>query len=256
MPLELVMIPCLADNFAYLIHSPDSGETALIDAPEAGPILKAIESRGWHLGQIILTHHHADHIQDAEKTRAATGAKILGAAKDRHRLPSLDQALEDGDRIRVGGEGGIVIGVPGHTTGHIALYFPDSALLFTADSLMAAGCGRLFEGSAEQMWQSLQKLAALPAETRVCSGHEYLDMNLSFARQMEPDSKAIPARIAKVAALRAAGQPVMPWRLDEELETNPFLRADLPALRRATGLLDAPASAVFAEIRRRKDALS
>ena len=251
MALELVVIPCLSDNFAYLIRDATSGETALIDAPEAAPILAALQKRGWGLDLILITHHHADHIDGVEEIRAATAAKVLGAAADAHRLPALDRALVEGDEIAIGAERGKVIAVDGHTLGHIAFHFPQSSLLFTADSLMAAGCGRLFEGTPAQMYESLQKLAALPHETRICSGHDYLKGNLAFALALEPDNPLLKFRIETVEEMRREGRLPMPWTLAEELNTNPFLRADL--LKAQLGMEDAEEVSVFAEIRARKD---
>lgn len=253
MALELVTLPCLTDNFAFLLHDRASGETALIDAPEAGPVLHALEERDWQLGQILLTHHHADHVQGVDEIRAATGAKVLGASADAHRLPALDRALQEGDRVQIGAEDGHVIDVSGHTIGHIAFHFPQSAMVFTADSLMAAGCGRLFEGTPAQMWESLSKLAALPPETLVGSGHDYLDGNLRFALTLEPENPALISRIRSLEGMRRQGQPPMPSTLAEELATNPFLRASQPRLKAALGLSDVPDAEVFAEIRARKD---
>ncbi len=253
MSLTLVTIPCLKDNYAYLIHDEASGQTALVDAPEAAPILTALAERGWHLGQIFLTHHHSDHIQGVPDMVAATGARVLGAAADAHRLPPLDRALTEGDHVTVGGQTGHVIDVSGHTTGHIAFIFPTSGLAFTADSLMAGGCGRLFEGRPAIMWASLAKLAALPGETLICSGHEYTTSNLRFAATIEPDNTALTARIARVAQARAANEATVPSLLSEELATNPFLRAGLPQVKAAIGMLAATDAEVFAEIRARKD---
>lgn len=253
MPLELVTIPCLKDNYAYLIHDEATGATALIDAPEAAPILATLAARGWRLDQILITHHHGDHIEGVAEITAATGAQVLGAKADAHRLPPLNRALAEGDTVTVGGEAGSVIAVPGHTLGHIAYHFPGAGLVFTADSLMAGGCGRLFEGSPAQMWQSLMKLAALPAETLVCSGHEYTASNLRFAASLEPDNPALLARIERVAKARAEGRPTVPSRLSGELATNPFLRARLPALKTAIGRPGASDIEAFAEIRARKD---
>ncbi|WP_112311725.1 hydroxyacylglutathione hydrolase [Pseudogemmobacter bohemicus] len=252
-PLELVTVPCLADNFAFLLHDAKANQTALIDAPEAAPILAALKARGWGLDLILLTHHHDDHIQAVAGLRAATGARVTGAAADAHRLPALDQAVAEGDRIAFGGEEAEVIDVSGHTLGHIAFYFPASGMVFTADSLMAAGCGRLFEGSPETMWQSLSKLAALPPDILVGSGHDYLDGNLRFALALEPQNSALISRIEALAGLRREGRLPMPSTLSEELATNPFLRAHLPQLKQAVGLPDASDAAVFAEIRARKD---
>lgn len=253
MPLELVTIPCLTDNYAYLINDAETGQTAAIDVPEVGPILAALEARQWRLTDILITHHHDDHIQGVDALRAATGAMVLGAAADAHRLPKLDLALTEDSSFSIGHEFARVIDVPGHTLGHIAFHFPESHLAFTADSLMAGGCGRLFEGSARQMHDSLQKLAALPPETLICSGHEYTASNLRFAFTLEPGNPALISRIAEVAAHRAQGRPTVPVPLATELATNPYLRAHLPALKAAVGLPDADAAIVFAEIRARKD---
>jgi hydroxyacylglutathione hydrolase len=253
MALELVTIPCLKDNYAYLLHDAASGDTALVDVPEAAPILAALAARGWKLSQILITHHHSDHIDGVAEVQAATGAKVLGADADRHRLPKLDRGLREGDTVTVGGETGHVLDVSGHSLGHIAFHFRASGLAFTADSLMAAGCGRLFEGSPQVMWVSLSKLAALPGGTLICSGHEYTTANLKFALTIEPDNAALQARVARVAAAREKGQATVPSRLSEELATNPFLRARLPAVKAGIGMEGQADDAVFAEIRARKD---
>jgi len=253
MPLELVTVPCLADNYAYLIHDGATDATAVIDVPEAPPILNALAARGWRLSHILITHHHSDHIDGVEALAAATGARVIGAAADRHRLPPLDEAVREGDTIRIGMEAGTVIDVPGHTVGHIAFHFPESRLVFTADSLMAFGCGRLFEGTAGQMWDSLSKLAALPPDTLVCSGHEYTASNARFALTIEPGNPDVIARSEAVTAARAAGRATVPSLLSEELATNPFLRARLPAVKGAIGLPQATDAEAFAEIRARKD---
>jgi hydroxyacylglutathione hydrolase len=253
MPLHLVTVPCLSDNYAYLIHDAETGQTAVIDVPEVGPILAALEAHQWRLTDILITHHHDDHIQGVEPLRARTGAMVIGAAADAHRLPRLDLAVDENSSFSVGSEFARVIDVPGHTLGHIAFHFPESRLAFTADSLMAGGCGRLFEGTARQMHASLQKLARLPPETLICSGHEYTASNLRFAATLEPDNPRLISRIAEVADKRAKGIPTVPVPLDEELATNPYLRAHLPALKTAVGLPDADDVMVFAEIRARKD---
>jgi hydroxyacylglutathione hydrolase len=253
MALELVTIPCLADNYAYLIHDPASGQTAVVDVPDAAPILATLRDRGWSLSDILITHHHSDHIQGVEALREATGARVLGAAADAHRLPRLDLALTGDSTFSIGPEFARVIDVPGHTVGHIAFHFPDSKLAFTADSLMSGGCGRLFEGTPAQMHASLAKLAALPPDTLICSGHEYTASNLRFALTLEPANAALISRSTKVAADRDQGRPTVPVPLRTELETNPFLRAQLPALKAAVGLPNADDVTVFAEIRARKD---
>ncbi len=253
MPLDLVTVPCLSDNYAYLIHDAATGATACIDVPEAAPILAALAERDWKLSHILITHHHHDHVGGVAALAGATGARVIGAAADAHRLPPLDEAVAEGDTVRVGMAEGRVLDVSGHTVGHVAFHFADSALVFTADSLMALGCGRLFEGDAATMWRSLSKLAALPPDTLVCSGHEYTAANARFALSIEPGNPALVARAAAIEAARAEGRPTVPSLLSEELATNPFLRAATPEVRAAVGLPDGPDAAVFAAVRARKD---
>lgn len=254
MALELVTVPCLADNYAYLIHDTASGQTAVMDVPDAAPVLATLAACGWRADMVLLTHHHPDHVQGVAALRTAQpDARIAGAAADAARLPPLDIALHPGDSIAVGNSVGHVIDVPGHTIGHIAFHFTDSGLLFTADSLMACGCGRLFEGTPDQMHASLTRLAALPPDTLVCSGHEYTTGNIRFALSVDPENAALQARAASTAATRAQSHPTVPSTLALELATNPFLRADTPALRAAMGLPDAPAAQVFAALRAAKD---
>lgn len=253
MALELVTIPCLQDNYAYLLHDPVTRQTAVVDVPEVAPVLKELLRREWMLTSIFLTHHHADHIQGVDELRTVTSARVWGADADRHRLPRLDWSLWEGDEVQVGRARGTVIDVPGHTRGHVAFHFPASGYAFTGDSLMSGGCGRLFEGTPAEMWSSLQKLAALPPETLICSGHEYTASNLRFAATIEPENPALTARIAAVAEARAAGRPTVPVALSEELATNPMLRAALPAVKAALGLPDATDAEAFAEVRARKD---
>jgi hydroxyacylglutathione hydrolase len=253
MPFELITIPCLADNYAFLAHDPATGATLAVDVPEAGPISAELNARGWTLSHVLLTHHHADHVQGLADLLAAHPAQVIGAAADAHRLPPLDVQVAPGDSIDIGGQTGQVIDVSGHTVGHIAVHFPDSALVFTADSLMALGCGRLFEGTPAQMWESLSRLAALPAETVVCSGHEYTQSNAKFALSIDPDNPALISRSDAIDAARAAGQPTVPSTLALELATNPFLRPSDPAIRARLSLETATNAEVFAEIRARKD---
>lgn len=253
MPLEILTIPCLSDNYAFLAHDAASGETALIDAPEAGPILAALTERGWRLSQVLLTHHHWDHVEGLAEILAAHPAKVTGAAADAHRLPPLDLQVREGDSVQIGAETGQVIDVSGHTVGHIAYYFPGSRAVFTADSLMALGCGRVFEGTMAQMWASLSKLAALPAETVVYSGHEYTQANGRFAATIDPENPALQQRIRDIAAARDKGAATVPSALELELATNPFLRAGDPGIQRNLGMTGADPAEVFAEIRARKD---
>jgi hydroxyacylglutathione hydrolase len=251
--LEVVTIPCLTDNYAYLIVSPDGGAAALVDAPEAAPIRAELDRRGLVLTDLLITHHHADHV-GAVGALVTPDTRVIGAATDAHRLPALDLAVRDGDTFDLFGTAVRVMDVSGHTVGHIAFHVPAACAVFTADSLMALGCGRLFEGTAPQMWDSLSRLAALPPETIVCSGHEYTQANARFALTIEPDNPALTRRAAAVDAARAKGQPTVPSTLAEELATNPFLRAGLPEVKAALGMTEAADAEVFAEIRRRKDA--
>jgi hydroxyacylglutathione hydrolase len=253
MPLEIVTIPCRTDNYAYLVREAETGVVALVDAPEAAPIAAALDERGWPLNLILITHHHGDHVEGVEALRGRSGAKVIGAAADRHRLPALDRAVAEGETITVGTATADVIDVSGHTVGHIAFHFPGERALFSADSLMVMGCGRVFEGTHEMMWASLSKLAALPGETRVYSGHEYAEANLRFALSLGAPTPTLSARAKAIGAARSRGEPTVPSILDEERVSNPFLRAADPALKAWLGMDAAPDAAVFAEIRRRKD---
>jgi hydroxyacylglutathione hydrolase len=253
MPLEIVTVPCLKDNYAYLLHDEATGATAVVDVPEAAPILNALNEREWRASHILITHHHDDHIAGVSALAGATGARVIGAAADRHRLPRLDEAVVPGDAIRIGMYEGHVIDVSGHTVGHVAFHFPEGGVVFTADSLMALGCGRLFEGTPEMMWQSLSRLAALPPETLVCSGHEYAQSNARFALTIEPANPALISRAHAINDARNDGRPTVPTILSQELATNPFLRANLPEVKTLIGMPDASDAQAFAEIRARKD---
>ena len=253
MPLEIVTIPCLSDNYAFLAHDEETGHTTLVDVPEAKPILAALSARNWSLDQILITHHHADHIQGLNDVLAKHDARVVGAKADIHRLPNLDEQVEEGDAVTIGSETGTVIDVSGHTVGHLAFHFPETGVVFTADSLMALGCGRVFEGTKPQMWESLSKLAALPPDTIVCSGHEYTAANAKFALTIDPDNPKLQARAKKVNEMRARNEPTVPSTLAEELATNPFLRAGDPAIAAHLGMQGEDAADVFAELRTRKD---
>ncbi|WP_127115433.1 hydroxyacylglutathione hydrolase [Shimia sediminis] len=253
MPLDIVTLPCLSDNYAFLIHDTASGETAVVDVPESGVISEALRTRGWTLSHVFLTHHHWDHVDGLAALLQAHPAKVIGAAADAHRLPSLDLAVTEGDSFQLGGEAVQVLDVSGHTVGHIAFYLPETGAVFTADSLMAMGCGRLFEGDPDMMWVSLSKLAALPPDTIVYSGHEYTAANARFAVTVDPANPALTARIEAITEARAKGQPTVPSTLAEELATNPFLRATAPEVQRHLGMEGADPARVFAEIRHRKD---
>lgn len=253
MPIEIIIVPCLSDNYAYLLRDAATGRIGLVDAPEADPISAALEARGWPLDMILITHHHGDHVAGVDTLRQRYGSQIVGAAADAARLPSLDIAVHEGDAVAIGESEASVLDVPGHTVGHIAYYFADAGMLFSADSLMALGCGRLFEGSPEQMWNSLSKMAALPLQTSVYSGHEYSEANARFAVSVDPDNPALKDRVKRIADDRRHGRPTVPASLETELATNPFLRASDPAVKARLGLSGETDDRVFAEIRRRKD---
>lgn len=253
MSLTLLTVPCLQDNYAYLLHDTASKKTAVIDVPECAPIQAAAAARDWTITDIWITHHHHDHIGEVAPLRKATGARVTGARADDHRLPPLDAAVEPGDAFYFGEATVEVLDVPGHTVGHIAYVVAEAELAFTGDSLMGLGCGRLFEGTPEQMWDSLRRLAGLPEQTLICSGHEYSQSNAKFALTIEPENPDLQARAAEIDRLRSEGKATIPSTLGEELRTNPFLRAGLPSLKALLGLSGASDAAVFAEIRKRKD---
>ncbi|MCO6188160.1 hydroxyacylglutathione hydrolase [Rhizobium sp. L1K21] len=237
--LEIELFPCLSDNFGVLIHDPSSGQTASIDAPEEGPILEALKRRGWNLTHIFITHHHHDHVGGVEALKSQFKAKIFGPAREKDKIANLDQTFDDGDTFEFSGHPVHVISTPGHTLGHICYHLPEDKLLFAADTLFALGCGRVFEGTMEDMWQSLTKLAALPDDTQVYFGHEYTQSNARYAVTVEPDNAALIARAAEIDAERAAGRFTAPTSIGTEKETNPFLHAD--------------SAERFAEIRKGKD---
>ena len=254
MALELVTIPCLSDNYTFLMHCAETGDTAVIDVPESAPIAAELNKRGWTLTHVLLTHHHYDHVDGLEELKADyPDAVVVGATADAHRLPPLDLKVKEGDTITVGIEWVRVLEVSGHTVGHIAYHFPESEVAFTGDSLMALGCGRLFEGTPQQMFDSLSKLAALSPDTLICSGHEYTMSNAKFALSVEPGNSALQARAKDTEAKRAAGEFTVPSLLQLELDTNPFLRWDSAEVQASVGLDGSDPVAVFAAVRAAKD---
>lgn len=253
MTFEIVTVPCLADNYAFLLHDNETGTTALFDAPEETPILNALSERGWALDQIFLTHHHWDHVDGLAGILAEHSAEVIGNAEDADRLPPLHRKVVEGDEVTVGSAKAKVIDVSGHTIGHVAFYVEAANAVFTADSLMALGCGRLFEGPADQMWGSLQKLMALPEDTLVCSGHEYTTANGQFAITIEPGNPDLVARIEAIKAARAKGEATVPSTLSQELATNPFLRGHVEEVQKSVDAVGQDAGAVFAKVRQAKD---
>jgi hydroxyacylglutathione hydrolase len=253
--LAIEQIPVLTDNYVYLAHDPESGDTAAIDPAVAPPVLERLDAKGWRLTHILNTHHHNDHVGGNLALKQATGATIVGHRKDAARIPGIEFEVSDGDSFLLGAAAAMVMEVPGHTVGHIAFWFPGSEALFCGDTLFALGCGRLFEGTGEQMWSSLKKFRALPDETRIYCAHEYTEANARFARTVERTNQDLLERIAEIKDLRQRHQPTVPSLLAVERRTNPFLRADIESVKAAVGMpAEADPAAVFTEIRRRKDA--
>ncbi len=251
--LEIRSVPVLSDNYVHLVHDPEEGACAIVDPAVADPVLAELKRLDWRPTHIFCTHHHNDHIGGVLDIKRATGCTVVGAAADRHRIPGIDQAVVEGDVVKLGHHTARVFEVPGHTSGHIAYWFGNAHALLCGDTLFSLGCGRLFEGTPAQMWASLCKLRKLPDATRVYFGHEYTKGNVDFALTLEPDNQALRARAEEVGRLREAGRPTVPSLLGSEKAANPFLRADVADFRNAAGLADRDAVAVFAEIRGRKD---
>lgn len=223
--VEIVRIPALSDNYIWLVHDPASGETVVIDPAEAAPVLAAAEARGWRITQIWNTHWHPDHIGGNAAIKAATGCRVTAPAAEAAKIPTLDRAVAEGDRVSLGAIEGQVLEVPAHTAGHIAYHLPSEEVIFVGDTLFAMGCGRLFEGDAAQMHANLQRLALLPPETAVYCAHEYTLSNGRFALTVEPDNAALLQRMAAVEAARTAGEATVPTTIALERATNPFMRA-------------------------------
>jgi hydroxyacylglutathione hydrolase len=253
MPAQVHLFMCLKDNFGVLLHDPGSGRTAAIDAPETAPIEAALKTTGWKLTDILVTHHHRDHTDGIEELKARHRCRVVAPDGEAGGIPDVDETVREGDTVRVGALEGRVIETPGHTSAPATLHFPADKLVFAGDTLFSIGCGRVIEGSMDEMWRSMLKLRALPDDTRLYCGHEYTLANIKFAQTIEPGNSALAARATQAQQQIAAGQPTIPTTIDEEKAANVFLRADVPAVAAAVGLAGKPAAQVFAEIRARKN---
>jgi len=251
--LDIRQIPVLNDNYVYLVHEPESAATAVVDPAVAAPVLAEAERLGWKITHILNTHHHGDHVGGNKEIQAATGCTIVGPRADTARIPGIQVEVGDGDSYALGAAKAQVFDVPGHTSGHIAYWFEADDALFCGDTIFALGCGRVFEGTHQQMWDSLSKLRALPDSARVFCAHEYTQANARFALSVDGANPDLKQRAEAVDAARARGEPTVPSRLGEEKRTNPFLRADDPALAAALGLAGETPVRVFSEVRTRKD---
>ncbi|MYZ49186.1 hydroxyacylglutathione hydrolase [Propylenella binzhouense] len=253
MALEIAQFIGRSDNFCVLVHDPASGATAAIDAPDSDAIAKVLESRGWRLTHILVTHKHLDHIEGIPALKEAYSAEVIGPAASAAETGLYDRTVSEGDRFTFGGTPVEVIGTPGHTLDHVTYYLPEEKLAFAGDTIFAMGCGRVIEGTPEMMWASLLKLRALPPDTTVYCGHEYTLANARFAATVDPSNTEVSERLREVERLRENGEVTLPTTIAREIATNPFLRADSPLVMAAVDMNGADPAAVFAEIRRRKD---
>jgi hydroxyacylglutathione hydrolase len=253
MALIVEQFPCRTDNFGVLIHDPETRMTASIDAPEFTPIKAKLDEKGWRLNRILTTHHHADHVEANLALKKEYACTVTGPAVEADRIPGINVEVRGGDTFPFGAFQVRVIDTPGHTLGHISYWLPEAGVVFAADALFALGCGRIFEGTPEMMWASLERLAALPDETSVYCGHEYTEANARFAVTVEPENADLIARAEEVRRLRQAGKPTLPTTIALEKRTNPFLRARAPTIGKRLDMSGAEPVEVFAELRRRKD---
>ncbi|MDY8108230.1 hydroxyacylglutathione hydrolase [Fulvimarina sp. 2208YS6-2-32] len=249
--IEIRQFGCRSDNFGVLVHM---GETTIaIDAPEERPIVDTLQAEGWTLTHVLTTHHHQDHVEANEALKARFGARIIGPKDEAAKIPGIDETVEGGRTLDIGGIEVQVIATPGHTLGEVSYYLPGAPALFAADALFSLGCGRLFEGDPAMMWASLQRLRALPDETMLYCGHEYTATNVRFALDLDPANLLIHERASEVEHLRTAGKPTLPIALGKEKKTNPFLRVDEPAFQKAVGMEGADPVEVFAHARKIRD---
>lgn len=251
--LEIQQIPVLNDNYIYLIHDAESGDTAVVDPAVTEPVLNALKQNNWQLNTIYNTHHHADHVGANLALKDQTACKIAGCAADQQRIPGIDITLSEGDTLKLGTHTVQVISCAGHTSGHIAFYIADTDALFCGDTLFAMGCGRLFEGTAEQMQQSLRKFTTLPLSTRLYCAHEYTAANAQFALTVEPENPDLLSAIKRIKQLRSNHQSTVPTTLEQELATNPFLRTDSTEIKQTLDMQNASELAIFTELRQRKN---
>ncbi|MHA1524302.1 MAG: hydroxyacylglutathione hydrolase [Alphaproteobacteria bacterium] len=252
--LEVYQFACLSDNYGVLLHDPASGATAAIDAPDADAVTKALAEKSWSLTHILVTHHHWDHTQGIDALKKATGCQVVGPKAEADKVPGLDTPVGDADSFDFAGHRAMIIGAPGHTLGHIVYWFEGEQLLFAGDALFALGCGRMFEGDADQMWGYLDRLRKLPGDTKLYCGHEYTLANARFAVTIEPGNTALAARLKDIEKLRDQGLPTVPSTLGVECETNPFMRPDSNEVQATLDMQGKPLAQIFAEVRRRKDA--
>jgi hydroxyacylglutathione hydrolase len=253
MAAEIRLFPCLTDNYGYLIHDPATKATAAIDAPEAAPIMQALEREGWTLTDILVTHSHGDHVGGIAELKQRTNCRVVAPHDKTAEIPLVDVRVAQGDIVKVGTLLARVLETPGHTLDHISYVFDDEKALFAADTLFSIGCGRVFEGTNPMMWDSLLKLRALPDDFRLYCGHEYTAANVKFALTIEPDNPDLKARAEEVTRQRAAGQPTIPTLLADEKKANVFLRSDQPSVAASVHLKGASAADVFGELRERKN---
>jgi hydroxyacylglutathione hydrolase len=251
--MEITIIPVLKDNYSYVLRDEKHNLTAIIDPSEAEPILKFIQTKNWQLNYILNTHHHFDHTGGNLELKAATDCQVIGSFYDKDRIPGIDQSFSDGEKFVFGESEAEIIFIPGHTLGHIAYYFKDAQALFCGDTLFSLGCGRLFEGTPEQMVVSLNRLASLPLDTKIYSGHEYTESNGNFALTIEPGNPLLQNKLRVVKDLRAKNISTIPSTLKEELECNPFLRTDSLEIQENIGLTGESQVTIFTKIRQLKN---
>jgi hydroxyacylglutathione hydrolase len=253
MPADVSLFLCLKDNYGVLLHDPETGATAAIDAPDSAPVEAALKAKGWKLTDLLVTHHHADHTDGIPALKQKHGCRVVAPQEVTAKYSFVDETVREGDKVKVGNLTGNVIDTPGHTAGHISYWFHNDSLAFVGDTLFSIGCGRVIEGTPEMMWDSLKKLRDLPDDTEIYCGHEYTLANIKFALTIEPNNGALQARAREAEQEIARKLPTIPTMLGDEKKENPFLRADIADVAAGIGMSGQPAAKVFAEIRERKN---